>query len=102
MSGVSRRNDKTSLLPVRTLECCLLLWNEHGGASDFSVAQMSEGFVGFLQSESLHRGFHRYARSDEKKFFAVPAREVCDGTDAALVPEGFVRERRNVTHVDAA
>ena len=40
-------------------------------------------------------------RREREQLLAVAAREVCDRSNHALLPEQAIRERRDVAHVDA-
>src|SRR6266853_6680219 len=62
---------------------------------------MLKSFVRLNQRKCLDRGADRNARRQRKEFLAVATRQIGYRANAALLPEEFVRERRDVAHVNA-
>src|SRR5207249_4326678 len=64
-------------------------------------AQMLKSFVGLNQRKFLDRGADWNARRQRKKFLTVATSQIGYRANAALLPKKFVRERRDVAHVNA-
>src|SRR5258707_664404 len=62
---------------------------------------MIESFVGLNERKCLDRGADWNARRQRKEFLTVATRQIGYRANAALLPEKFVRERRDVAHVNA-
>src|ERR1700719_2215607 len=78
------------------------LIDKHRRAAQLPAAETGEGLVRLVKREKLRFRSHRHPGRQGQELLAIAAREVGDGTKDALLPEKVVRERRNITHMDAA
>ncbi len=71
------------------------------GAPDIAATQMRECLVGLRQGKMLGCRAYGHLWRQRQKRLGIAAREVRHRDDLTLPPEDFVRERRDVAHVDA-
>ena len=84
------------------LDAARELGHDHRGAAEAPGAQVGERVAGLLQRVRVHARAHRHVRRQPQELLAVTSREVRDRAHRALLPQGVVRERRDVAHVDPA
>jgi hypothetical protein len=70
-------------------------------ASNSPAPQSLQSFVCLLKREGLHRSLDRDPWGYVKELFAITAGEICHRAKAALPPKQFIREFRNIAHVNA-
>ena len=66
-----------------------------------AATEFFEGSVGFFQWKRFHFCFHRDARCEFEKFFAIAASQVRDRSDDAFVPKIDIGKGRDVAHVNS-
>ena len=75
--------------------------DQHGCTADIAIAQTLKGLVGLFQFEGLHFCPDACLGGERKKFLAIAAREIGNGSNGALSPQDGIRECGHIAHVDS-